>query len=127
MTRLTRHALEMIGVRQIALAWVEAAVASPDKVAADPVQAGVMRSFKVIEAAGGRVLRVAHRQSGADVLVITTGAREKKRKKRGEKITSERTEEVAPGILLDFDAAGRVVGIEVLNVHSRMTALSAAA
>ena len=31
-----------------------------------------------------------------------------------------RTEEVAPGILLDYDAAGQVIGIEVLNVHARM-------
>ena len=40
----------------------------------------------------------------------------------GEKAVSAHTEEVAPGILLDYDAAGRVVAIEVLDVRSRMTA-----
>ena len=30
------------------------------------------------------------------------------------------TEEVAPGIMLDFDSDGRVIGVEVLNVSERM-------
>ena len=30
------------------------------------------------------------------------------------------SEEVKPGIILDFDAAGEVVGIEVLDVHRRV-------
>ncbi|MBY0330124.1 MAG: DUF2283 domain-containing protein [Acetobacteraceae bacterium] len=30
------------------------------------------------------------------------------------------TREVAPGIILDLDAGGRLVGIEVLNVRSRV-------
>ncbi len=30
------------------------------------------------------------------------------------------TQEVAPGIILDLDAAGRLVGIEVLNVRQRV-------
>jgi uncharacterized protein YuzE len=31
------------------------------------------------------------------------------------------SEEVEPGIILDFDAEGRVVGIETLNLSSRVT------
>jgi uncharacterized protein YuzE len=31
------------------------------------------------------------------------------------------TEEVAPGIMLDLDEHGRVVGIEVLDVAERLT------
>ena len=38
-----------------------------------------------------------------------------------------RTEEVAPGILLDFDESGRVIGIEVLDVSERMAKPKAAA
>jgi uncharacterized protein YuzE len=34
---------------------------------------------------------------------------------------SASTTEVAPGILLDYDAAGNVIGIEVLDVRQRMT------
>lgn len=44
-----------------------------------------------------------------------------------EGVESAETEEVAPGIMLDFDADGRVIGVEVLNVSERMTAPKAAA
>lgn len=30
------------------------------------------------------------------------------------------SEEVQPGVILDFDAAGRVVGIEILNLSVRV-------
>lgn len=33
---------------------------------------------------------------------------------------SVETQEVAPGIMLDFDDDGRVIGIEVLDVSERM-------
>ncbi len=33
---------------------------------------------------------------------------------------SVETEEVAPGVMLDFDSEGRVIGIEVLGVRQRM-------
>jgi uncharacterized protein YuzE len=36
------------------------------------------------------------------------------------------SEEVAPGVILDFDADGQVIGIEVLDVRKRMTARPAA-
>jgi uncharacterized protein YuzE len=35
---------------------------------------------------------------------------------------SSGTEEVAPGVMLDFDAEGIVIGIEVLDVRDRMKA-----
>lgn len=38
---------------------------------------------------------------------------------------SAATEEVAPGILLDFDSEGRVIGVEVLDVRERMVAKAA--
>ena len=44
-----------------------------------------------------------------------------------EGMTSARTEEVAPGIMLDFDKDGRVIGIEVLDVSDRMSKPQAAA
>jgi uncharacterized protein YuzE len=37
------------------------------------------------------------------------------------------TQEVAPGIMLDFDSDGRVIGIEVLDVSERMMRPKAAA
>jgi uncharacterized protein YuzE len=44
-----------------------------------------------------------------------------------EGIKSARTEEIAPGVLLDFDEDGRVIGIEVLDVRDRMKSSQAAA
>ena len=37
-----------------------------------------------------------------------------------EGVRSERTEEVAPGVFVDFDADGRAIGVEVLSVRSRV-------
>ena len=31
------------------------------------------------------------------------------------------SEEVRPGVILDFDAKGQVVGVEILNISSRAT------
>jgi uncharacterized protein YuzE len=44
-----------------------------------------------------------------------------------EGIKSFETEEVAPGIMLDFDEKGDVIGIEVLYVSRRMAATKVAA
>ena len=38
-----------------------------------------------------------------------------------EGVQSDRTDEVAPGVFVDFDAAGRAVGVEVLSVRSRVS------
>jgi uncharacterized protein YuzE len=54
----------------------------------------------------------------ADAMFVWFGPEERK---------SARTEEVAPGIMLDFDEAGRVIGIEVLDVQDRMKGSKAAA
>jgi uncharacterized protein YuzE len=44
-----------------------------------------------------------------------------------EETKAGRTQEVAPGIMLDFDSDGRVIGIEVLDVSERMMRPKAAA
>ncbi len=38
-----------------------------------------------------------------------------------ESAKSAETREVAPGVILDFDAVGRLIGIEVMDVRSRVT------
>lgn len=40
---------------------------------------------------------------------------------------SVRTEEVAPGVMLDFSADGRMIAVEILDVQERMTARAVAA
>jgi uncharacterized protein YuzE len=37
---------------------------------------------------------------------------------------SSETREVAPGVMLDYDAEGRLIGIEVLDVRGRVTRLA---
>jgi uncharacterized protein YuzE len=44
-----------------------------------------------------------------------------------EGVNSAATEEVSPGILLDLDSEGRVIGIEVLDLSERMMRPKAAA
>ena len=70
MIRLTQHAEIQMLRRRIDLAWVAAAVATPDWTAPDSDPA-LMRSFKAITGFGDRVLRVVHRPDGNDVLVVT--------------------------------------------------------
>jgi uncharacterized protein YuzE len=36
-------------------------------------------------------------------------------------VASVRTEEVAPGVMLDFDAEGNAISLEVLDVRARST------
>jgi uncharacterized protein YuzE len=44
-----------------------------------------------------------------------------------EGVKSAGTEEVAPGVMLDFDEEGRVIGVEVLDVRERLARPKAAA
>lgn len=44
-----------------------------------------------------------------------------------EGVKSTETEEVAPGVMLDFDDKGEVIGVEVLYVSRRMAKPKAAA
>jgi hypothetical protein len=71
MIRPTKHAQEAVGVRNTALAWIEAAVTSPDFVEADPRHPERKRPYKAITEHGGRVLRVVHRAKGDDIVIIT--------------------------------------------------------
>ena len=42
-------------------------------------------------------------------------------------VASARTEEVAPGVMLDFDAEGNAISLEVLDVRARSTRTQPAA
>jgi hypothetical protein len=71
MIRLTKHAQEAVGIRNIALAWIEATVISPDYVTADPRHPDRTRSYKAITEQGGRMLRVVYRLEADDIVIIT--------------------------------------------------------
>jgi len=69
--RFTVHAREMIEEREIDVAWIADAVATPDWTDQDPQDRSLTRSFRAISAAGGRVLRVVHRDNQDDRLIVT--------------------------------------------------------
>jgi len=71
MIRFTKHALEAISVRDIAIDWIEAAVSAPDWIEPDPRHPHRTRSYKAIAEYGARVLRVVHRPEGDDIVIIT--------------------------------------------------------
>lgn len=65
------HADAVIAARKIEKIWVETTLAAPDWIEPDSADLTVSRAFKQIEDFGNRVLRVAYRPIGADILVIT--------------------------------------------------------
>jgi hypothetical protein len=67
---LTRHAREAIEKRLLDLEWIERTIAAPDFTHRDP-DPTLTRSFKAIDEAGRRILRVVHRPADADIVVIT--------------------------------------------------------
>lgn len=71
MIRFHPHAVIRIAERHLRPEWVEAAIIAPDWTAPDPDDPSVTRAFCAISQAHGRVLRVAHRRDGNDILVLT--------------------------------------------------------
>jgi hypothetical protein len=68
---LTKHAEEAVEKRNLALDWIDRTVATPDFTDVDPADPTLTRSFKAIDEAGGRVLRVVHRSEGNDIVIVT--------------------------------------------------------
>jgi hypothetical protein len=69
--RLTAHAETRLERRGLERSWVEATVQEPDWREPDPGDDTVERRFRVIEEAGGRILRVACVETQAEIRVIT--------------------------------------------------------
>jgi len=64
MVRLSKHTIDEMVSRRIERAYIEAALALPDRVMPDATDPTLLRSFKAIPEFGGRMLRVAHRPDG---------------------------------------------------------------
>jgi hypothetical protein len=67
----TRHAEDMLKEREIDREWVRNTIEEPDTIAPDLKRPGVLLAFRQIPERGGRVLRVAHVRSNAEVKVLT--------------------------------------------------------
>lgn len=71
MIKLSDHAMDAVTLRSLRMEWIVATLQAPDATRLDARRPGVTLSFKMIAEFGNRVLRVAHRADGTDVLVIT--------------------------------------------------------
>ncbi len=71
MIRYLPHAIEAMERRELGEAWVRETVIAPDWTEPDPRHPDRTRSYKAINAAGGRILRVVHWTDGLDIVVLT--------------------------------------------------------
>ncbi|WP_395827804.1 DUF4258 domain-containing protein [Elstera sp.] len=71
MLRLSAHAQTVIEARCIEEAWISETLAHPDWTESDPRDRDIIRAFKRIEGFGGRILRVAYKPVGSDILIVT--------------------------------------------------------
>lgn len=71
MIKLSRRTADERERRGILFSYIDAALASPDRVAPDATDPTLNRSYKIIREFGNRVLRVVHRPDGEDVFVVT--------------------------------------------------------
>ena len=71
MIKLSKHAADEMGGRGILQSHIEAALASPDRIAQDATDPTLSRSYKAIPEFANRVLRVVHRSGGNDIFVVT--------------------------------------------------------
>jgi uncharacterized protein YuzE len=120
--------------RGIELAWVERVLRAPERVHADRTDPTLTHALGRIEEQDQRVLRVVYNASASPPRVVT--AYFDRRQRRAMKMhydekadalylrlddsTIVESEEVKPGIVLDFNAEKQVVGIEVLDLKRRV-------
>jgi hypothetical protein len=71
MIKLSKHTADEMNRRGIALAYIAAVIAAPERSMIDPKDAALTRSFRAIPDFGNRVLRVVHRPDGPDIFVVT--------------------------------------------------------
>lgn len=126
----------MANEREIPLGWIERVLESPTFEEPDVEHAGATCAYAPIIEFGNRMLRVVYYDTGSAVRVITLffDRRDQKEPKamrmtvdeeadalyiRFDEATIIESEEVSPGIILDFDSDGRVVGFEMLSVRKR--------
>jgi len=69
--RLTLHAREAIEDRGLLVDWIETTVTMPERTQPDPLDPTLMRAFRSIPEATGRILRVVYRNDGDETVIVT--------------------------------------------------------
>jgi len=128
---LSDHASSVLAEREIETTWVVRVLTTPERTEVDRSDPALTHALGRIAEYEGRVLRVVYnfnRRSAAhcDCLLRPPAARQDMRIRYDEKVDAlylrlddskvVESEEVKPGIVLDFNAKKKVVGIEVLNL-----------
>ena len=118
-TRLTAQASLMLQRRGIALEWDEDTLRLPSIEMDDARDSTLKLAFKQIPQAGDKWLRVVYRgelnmkttyDHEANALYVQFSNK-----------AVERTEELRPGINLDFDRPGHIIGIEMLDAKKQLS------
>jgi len=127
----------MVDEREITLQWIEQVLRNPVFEESDPRHPGAVRAYAPIAAFGNRMLRVVYYDRGTGTAGNHTFLRSPGYGKgtdamrmmwdkqadalyiRFDEAKIVESEEVSDGIILDFDASGRVVGFEMLDVQQR--------
>lgn len=129
------HALDTLTERNIEREWVARTLEEPDSVEPDPVHPDRMRAFRALPERDGRVLRVGicppSRWRARRDDVPRSRQEEEGVKSRYDAQSDAlslrftetpivESEEVRPGIVLDFDAEGRIIALEILDATEHL-------
>jgi uncharacterized protein YuzE len=136
---LTKHLLARLAERKILLAWVERVVMSPDWTEKAPRDFEITGLFADQRGRGGKVLRVAYIDRPDGRHAFRPLRRETYPEARLMRVTYDpkadamylylaerapgtfevaRTEEVATGVMLDFNGENQVIGVEILCLEA---------
>ena len=114
---LTAHARTVIRERGIELAWIERALAGTSRTEVDRLDPTLRHALFPVTEREGRIpprteasMKV-HLDEKADALYL-----------RLDDSAIVESEEVQPGVALDFNAAGQVVGVEIRGLRERVPA-----
>jgi hypothetical protein len=68
---LSHHAADMLQRRGIRREWLEAAMASPQRVERDAADPSIVHHLRTVEACEGRVLRVLYNEAVSPVRIVS--------------------------------------------------------
>ncbi len=121
---LTVHAAQMLRERRLDLAWVERVLFQPERIEADREDPTLRHAFGRIAERDGRVLRAVYNDTVISPRVVTIyfDPEADALYLRLDDSFIVESEEVRPGIVLDFNADDQVVGVEILHVKDRVPA-----
>ena len=132
----SRHARHVVDERKLAEEWIAEAIVSPAFTEPDPTQLEQSELSAGSEPLAIACSRVIYCDAGTEYRIITVFFDRQASRRSPMRVRTDEaadalyirleesaiveSEEVSPGVILDFDEGGRVVGIEILNVRERL-------